>query len=108
MGIVKQKTSNKLSFDFNNNLITYDRKDVLKEVNLCYSITAHKSQGSEFENVILILDILHIYMLNVNLIYTALTRARKRCFIIGNKRALKVALTKTVNKNSSLFKDMSI
>ena len=108
IGIVKKMTSNKLIIDFSGNTITYDKKDILKELILCYSITAHKSQGSEFENVILILDILHIYMLNVNLIYTALTRARKRCIIIGNKRAFKIALTKDIFKKSTLFCNIDI
>lgn len=105
IGIVRKIVSNKLSVEFDGNNITYDKKDILKEMSLCYSITAHKSQGSEFDNVILIVDILHMYMLNVNLIYTALTRAKKRCIIIGNKRALNIALTKEITKKSTLFSD---
>ena len=71
--------------------------DNLDDISLAYLITIHKSQGSEYDNVIILLD--NAPMNTINLLYTAITRTKKRCFliadeytinsIIGNKRFTK-------------------
>ncbi len=66
------------------------------QITLAYAITIHKSQGSEFKAVILFLDNQHHIMLQRNLLYTAITRAKERLFIIGSKRAVEKA---TLNNN---------
>jgi len=70
-----------------NKIITYPLEDIL-DLNLAYAITIHKSQGSEFDVVILPITMSHFTMLYRNLIYTGLTRAKKLALFVGNKRAL--------------------
>lgn len=64
--------------------ITVDRTS-LDEVTLAYAISVHKSQGSEFEDVIIAMSEEPATMLRRNLLYTAITRAKKRCVIIAEK-----------------------
>ncbi len=80
-----------------NELIQYKRDD-LSELNLAYSITIHKSQGSEFAGVIIPLFSQHYVMLYRNLIYTALTRAKKIAVFVGSRRALASAVRNVDNK----------
>lgn len=68
-------------------LVQYERQNII-EIELAYSITIHKSQGSEFEVVILPTLSQHYIMLYRNLIYTGLTRAKKMAIIIGEREAL--------------------
>lgn len=58
------------------------------ELMLAYAVTVHKSQGSEFPIVVIPLTLSHSVMLQRNLIYTAITRAKKVCILIGDERAL--------------------
>ncbi|HPP86972.1 MAG TPA: ATP-binding domain-containing protein, partial [bacterium] len=64
-------------------LITYYSPADADECYLAYAITVHKSQGSEFDCVILPMCADYYINLNKNLIYTAITRAKKMCIIIG-------------------------
>ena len=68
------------------------RKDDMLELDLAYAITIHKSQGSEFEAVIMPLLTQHFKMLFRNLIYTGLTRARKLAVCVGTRKALAMAV----------------
>ena len=67
--------------------ITYEFADY-DQLQLAYALSIHKSQGSEYPAVILVLTAGHYMMLQRNLLYTALTRARKLCVIVGDKRAI--------------------
>ena len=64
----------------------------LADVNLAYALTVHKSQGSEFLCVVHVALTQHYVMLQRNLLYTAVTRARKLVVTVGNQRALGIAL----------------
>ncbi len=64
----------------------------LDELVLAYAISIHKSQGSEYGAVIILVFMQHFMMLQRNLIYTALTRAKKICILIGQPRALEMAI----------------
>ncbi len=81
----------KLSIRFNTVMHEYDFME-LDELTLAYSISIHKSQGSEFDAVVIPLFTQHYTLLQRNLIYTALTRAKKLCIIIGQPRALAMAI----------------
>jgi exodeoxyribonuclease V alpha subunit len=59
---------------------------------LAYAITVHKSQGSEFQAVILPVATQHFKMLFRNLTYTGLTRAKKMAFFVGSRKALALAV----------------
>jgi exodeoxyribonuclease V alpha subunit len=64
----------------------------MDELLLAYAISVHKSQGSEYPAVIMPVVTQHYVLLQRNLLYTALTRARKLAVLIGGKRALGLAL----------------
>jgi len=68
-------------------LVSYRRSD-LDELVLAYAITVHKSQGSEYPCVVVPLTTAHWIMLQRNLVYTAVTRAKKFCVLVGQKKAL--------------------
>jgi exodeoxyribonuclease V alpha subunit len=71
--------------------VLYQRDDIV-ELDLAYAITIHKSQGSEFEAVIIPVLTQHFKMLFRNLIYTGLTRARKLAILVGTRKALAMAV----------------
>lgn len=64
----------------------------LDEITLAYAITVHKSQGSEYQVVIMALVNSHAIMLQRNLLYTAVTRAKRKVILVGTKRALERAV----------------
>lgn len=66
-----------------------------KHIALAYSLTIHKSQGSEYPIVIIPLTTSHYMMLKRNLLYTGVTRAQRMCIVVGSKRALMRALATT-------------
>ncbi|MCP6761905.1 MAG: ATP-dependent RecD-like DNA helicase [Fischerella sp. CENA71] len=76
--------------------VNYDYAD-LNEIALAWSVTIHKSQGSEYPVVILPLYTQHYMMLSRNLFYTGLTRAKKLAIVIGSKKAIGMAV-RSVNK----------
>lgn len=76
---------------FDGRTVAYDRTE-LDELALAYAISIHKSQGSEYPAVVVPILTQHYVMLRRNLIYTALTRAKKLAVIIGGRRALHLGL----------------
>ena len=68
------------------------QKDEISELDLAYAITIHKSQGSEFDCVIIPIVSQHFKMLFRNLIYTGLTRARKLAVFVGTRQAFSMAV----------------
>lgn len=80
-----------VTVQFSDKLIPYDF-DELSELILAYSMTIHKSQGSEYDAVIIPIFMQHYTLLARNLIYTAITRAKKLCIIIGQSKAIHCAL----------------
>ena len=76
-------------FDTEEHLL--ERSDCL-DLKLAYAISIHKSQGSEFPIVVVPLFTQHFVMLKRNLLYTAITRGRKKVFIVGDPRAYSIAV----------------
>lgn len=64
----------------------------LDELALAYAVTIHKSQGSEFPAVVIPLSTQHFPMLQRNLLYTAITRGKRLVIVVGEKRALEIAV----------------
>ncbi len=83
--------------------VQYQKEDIM-ELDLAYAITIHKSQGSEFQAVIIPVLTQHFKMLYRNLIYTGLTRAKKLAVMVGTRRALSMAIKKqdTNNRQTAL------
>ena len=88
---------------FPEKVVRYDIAD-LNELVLAYATTVHKAQGSEYPAVVIPLLTQHYMMLQRNLLYTAITRAKELVVIVGTKEALGIALrnNKVVERNSHL------
>ena len=93
----------KLCVDFDGRIVEYS-KNQLGDLELAYAITIHKSMGSEYETVIIPILMAHRILLTKNLIYTAVTRAKKRVILVGQKRALFLAIHsgRKVKRNTCL------
>ncbi len=77
--------------DFDGRLLLYNASE-LDEIVLAYAISVHKSQGSEYPAVILPISTQHYVLLQRNLLYTAITRAKRLVVLIGTKKALAIAI----------------
>jgi exodeoxyribonuclease V alpha subunit len=80
-----------LRVQFDERMVEYQTGE-LDEISLAYAITIHKSQGSEYPAVVIPLSMQHYTLLERNLVYTAVTRAKKLVMIIGDPRALSMAI----------------
>lgn len=76
---------------FYDRIVEYEYAD-LDELILAYAISIHKSQGSEYPAVIIPIFMQHFTLLQRNLIYTAITRAKKLCILIGQPKAIAMAI----------------
>lgn len=96
-----------VDISFDNNTIPYSYEELIELVH-AYAITVHKSQGSEYKAVIMPLTTQHYIMLQKNLLYTAVTRAKELIIIIGTTKALNIAVRndKTANRFSNLSERM--
>ena len=72
-------------------IVDYDFADY-DELQLAFACSIHKSQGSEYPAVVLVMHSSQYMMLQRNLLYTGLTRARKLCILVGDKRAISTAV----------------
>ncbi|MDG5813536.1 ATP-dependent RecD-like DNA helicase [Chitinispirillales bacterium ANBcel5] len=91
IGKICAVTEDAVTVDFQGNTVIYESGN-LDELTLAYCISIHKSQGCEFKAVIIPVSTQHYVMLQRNLIYTAITRARELCVLIGTANALKIAV----------------
>jgi exodeoxyribonuclease V alpha subunit len=93
----------RLIVDFDGRQVGFE-KDDLNDITHAYAVSVHKSQGSEYQAVIMPLLTQHYIMLQRNLFYTALTRAKKLSVIVGSYRALHIAIKndKQVKRNGRL------
>lgn len=64
----------------------------LDEVSLAYAVTIHKAQGSEFPAVVIPVAMQHYMLLQRNLIYTGITRAKRLLVVIGQRKALSIGV----------------
>jgi exodeoxyribonuclease V alpha subunit len=80
-----------LTMDFEGRAVTYDWSEADQLV-LAYAVSVHKAQGSEFPAVVIPLVTSHYLMLQRNLLYTAITRARQLCVLVGSRRAIGISV----------------
>ncbi|MGL6095634.1 MAG: ATP-dependent DNA helicase, partial [Fimbriiglobus sp.] len=80
-----------LTAAFDGRPVPYDFGD-LDELQLAYSISIHKSQGSEYPAVVIPVHTQHYVMLQRNLLYTGLTRGKKLVVLVGSRKALWIAV----------------
>jgi exodeoxyribonuclease V alpha subunit len=86
-----------LSVEIDGRAVAYDA-DELGDLDLAYAMTVHRSQGSEYPAVVMPVATQHFVMLQRNLLYTAVTRAKKLCVLVGNPRALAMAVKNAETK----------
>lgn len=80
-----------LDVDFEGNAVSYDKSEMI-DLQLAYAVSIHKSQGSEYPVVVIPLLKAHFMMLQRNLIYTAVTRGKKKIIIVGEPAAYAMAV----------------
>jgi exodeoxyribonuclease V alpha subunit len=95
--------------NFEGQFVSYEYSD-LDELSLAYAISVHKSQGSEYPAVVLPVMTQHYILLQRNLIYTAVTRAKRLIVIIGTKKALAMGIrnNKTQERHTALRERLSL
>lgn len=81
----------KITINFYDKMIEYEFSE-LDELTLAYAVTIHKSQGSEYGAAIIPIFMQHFTLLQRNLLYTAITRAKKLCIFIGQAKAIGMAI----------------
>ena len=98
-----------LTVDFDGRNVVYNANE-LDELVLSYACTIHKSQGSEYPIVVIPISMQHFIMLQRNLLYTGITRAKKVLVLVGSKKAIKCAIenNKAPNRNSNLAKRLQV
>jgi exodeoxyribonuclease V alpha subunit len=96
-----------VTVDFGDNAVHYSLRE-LDELIPAYCMSIHKSQGSEFKAVVIPLSTQHFILLQRNLLYTALTRARRLCIFVGTRKALSIAVAnnKAILRYSSLAEEL--
>ena len=104
IGIIKDilPTEKEIIMDFEGREVVYDWND-MDEISLAYAISIHKSQGSEFSAIIVVLLPQHYMMLQRNLLYTAVTRAKKACVLVSNYKALGISINNNKIKDRNSF-----
>lgn len=95
-GMVDKILHNSMVSNYDGTLIYYD-KGKLKNIRLAYAITTHKSQGGQFKVVILVTPRSHTFMLNSNLLYVGISRAKEKCYHLGEIKTVNNALKKKEN-----------
>jgi len=106
----------KLDFEENNVIVLYPNDDMVvfydfdvltNLLSLAYCLTIHKTQGMEYENALIPMSFSHYIMHNTKLLYTAITRAKKMCFIVGEEDAFKSACKRIeTTKRESVINDL--
>lgn len=106
----------KLDFDNHHCVVLYPNDDMVvfydfdmldSLLSLAYCLTIHKTQGMEYENALIPMTFSHYIMHNTKLLYTAITRAKKMCYIVGEEEAFKSACKRIeTTKRESVINDI--
>ena len=92
-----------LRIQFDERLVSYDISE-LDEIVLAYAVTIHKAQGAEYPIVVMPVLMAHFTMLQRNLLYTGVTRAKKALVLVGTKKAIGYCIRNlTVNRRNTLL-----
>lgn len=93
----ERRTYFEISYNNGDKIVQYTRSEV-DQIDWAYALTVHLSQGSGYKTVISIIDNTHYTLLDTCLLYTALTRAKKRCLLLAEPNAFK----RCINNNNSV------
>jgi len=100
LGYIKHvmPTAKKIQADFDGRTISFEGED-FEQLTLAYACTVHKSQGSEYKSVAVVLDSSHSIMLQRNLLYTAVTRAKENIWVLASPGSLDTAVRNNREKH---------
>lgn len=87
--IFKQDDKNIMQVDFGQDKVIDFEQSLLSDIELAYALTCHLTQGSEYPFVICVIDNTHFKLLDSCLLYTAMTRAKKKCLLIAEPQAFR-------------------
>ncbi len=79
-------------------VVRYEFSQLLSHLSLAYALTVHKVQGMEYADIVMPLSFSHTVMLDKKLLYTAITRAKTQCTLVGDAAAFSAALERTGEK----------
>lgn len=89
-------------------IVQYKFEGIGELLNLSYALSIHKVQGMEYERVVIVMSFSHHIMLNTKLLYTALTRAKRHCILIGESGAFESACRRLEHtKRSTVIQELS-
>ena len=95
-------------FPRENNFIAF-RIDAIKEdLELCYAMTVHKAQGSEFDSVAVIMPEKDIPILTREIIYTAVSRARRSVTIVGSEKIIRAGISRKIERYSGVREELAL
>jgi exodeoxyribonuclease V alpha subunit len=94
----EQEITVQFGAQFGQRSVTYDSAD-LNEITLARATTIHKAQGSEYPVVIIPMFMQHFLMLSRNLFYTGLTRAKQLAIIVGESKAIGLAVRQVSDRH---------
>lgn len=97
LGEVSKTGTSRLTFDIGNDSYTIDKSEITGLIDHAWTITIHKSQGGQADIVIIVLPENSYFMLNANMLYTAITRAKIRCYVIGDFGRINEAAKRKAN-----------
>ena len=97
LGYVQYTTGKELTFEVNDHYFTIDKSEIHDLIDHAWAITIHKSQGGQANEVIIVLPKNCYFNLNANMLYTAITRAKTKCYVIGDFVGINEAAGKQAN-----------
>lgn len=106
--IDKSKEDAVVTVKFDDKEVEFTGREEILELELAYAISVHKSQGSEYETVLIPMVMSHKRLLARNLFYTAVTRAKKMVHIFGSRKAIEYAVNNknVATRNSKLYQKL--
>lgn len=99
LGHIKYAFGTKLTFEVNEQFFTIDKSEVMELIDHAWATTIHKAQGGQANEVIIVLPKNCYFMLNANMLYTAITRAKLKCWIIGDFTGINSSAKEQANLN---------
>lgn len=81
-----------VTVNFDGMLVEYEKAEASEQLVLSYAVSVHKSQGGEYPAVVMVLVSSHYPMLQRNLFYMGVTRARRLCVLVADKKAAGIAV----------------
>ena len=98
------KSSKKITIYINNDYVEYSFKDAYSMLTLDYARTVHKSQGQEYDYILMPYVKNFTIQLQRNLLYTAITRAKKKVYMLGHRSALvKSIKNNSISRRNTIF-----